>query len=146
MLRIKFKKLHPSAKVPTKATPGAAGFDLYAFLIEPCDVFPGEVVSISSGVCVEIPYGFEAQVRGRSGLLMKHGIYVPQTGTIDSDYRGEVRVPLSRTDEFGRGYTVSNGDRIAQLVIAPVPDVEFVEVEELSDTARGQDGFGSTGR
>jgi dUTP pyrophosphatase len=124
---------------------GAAGLDLASAASESITISPGERAAVPTGLALEIPPGFEGQVRPRSGLARKHGITLPNApGTIDSDYRGEVLVLLLNT---GRDpFVVSPGDRIAQLVIAPVVIATLEEVSDLSDTARGEGGFGHTGR
>jgi len=128
--------------LPAYATPGAAGMDVLA--AEDVMLAPGARQAVGSGFSVAIPEGYEIQVRPRSGLALKHGISVPNTpGTIDSDYRGEVKVILINlgTEDFH----ITRGDRIAQLVLAPVTLAAWEEVEELDETARGAGGFGSTG-
>jgi len=129
--------------LPAYGSEGAAGMDLAA--AEESVLLPGEWTSVGTGIRLEIPPGFEGQVRPRSGLALKHGVTVLNTpGTIDGDYRGEVRVILIN---HGRDpFTVSRGDRIAQLVIAPVTRFALEEVEELGKTPRGAGGFGSTGK
>lgn len=141
---IKFVKLRLHAVTPTRATDGSAGFDLYSATMSPVEILSGNRVSITTGLRLEIPLGYGGQVRSRSGLARHHGIVVLNSpGTIDSDYRGELRVILRNTD--ARHYTVQPGDRIAQLIIARVLRPRFVEVEELEDTERGHGGCGSTG-
>ena len=128
--------------LPAYATDGAAGMDVVA--AEAVTLKPGQRHAVATGLAVAIPDGYEIQVRPRSGLALKHGISVPNTpGTIDSDYRGELKVIMINhgTDDF----PIARGDRIAQLVLAPVTQAEWNEVEELDDTARGSGGFGSTG-
>ena len=143
---VRFLKLDPRAAVPAYQTLGAAGLDLAACLPEgsPVTIEPGAIVLIPTGLAVAIPHGFEGQVRARSGLSTKHGIGLPNApGTIDSDYRGELRVALIN---LGRqAFTVTHGMRIAQLVIAPIAHAVIEEVDALDDTARGSGGFGSTG-
>lgn len=131
--------------LPARMTEHSAGFDLSAAVAEPTVIGPGQIRLIPCGFCMALPPGYEAQVRPRSGLSSKHGITLVNTpGTIDSDYRGEVRAPLIN---LGREpFTVERGMRIAQMVIVPVPLVNLVEVDELDSTARGQGGFGHTGR
>ena len=141
-MKLKIKKLDPDLPTPRYATEGGVGLDLYAAVS--AEVWSGKVAVIPTGIAVEIPPGYEGQVRGRSGLG-KLGIGRPNgIGTIDSDYRGEIQVMLVRHREGG--YLVSRGDRIAQLVIAPVVRAEIEVVEELSGTERGEGGLGSTGR
>lgn len=135
--------------LPAYETPGAAGADIRANLMpddraQGVTLAPMQRMVVPTGLRVEIPPGFEAQIRPRSGLAMKHGITVPNTpGTIDSDYRGPLGVALINLSD--QPYTVQHGDRIAQMVVAPVVQVMFAVVEALSDTTRGTGGFGSTG-
>ena len=130
---------------PAYQTEHAAGLDVYAAVTEPLTIPPGRVVAVPTGVHLEIPPGYEAQVRPRSGLARKHGIGIPNgPGTIDSDYRGELQVLLIN---FGsEPYIVQRGDRVAQLVFASVARVSLTVAEELQDTARGDGGFGHSGR
>jgi dUTP pyrophosphatase len=138
----------PGMEVPRYATEGSAGFDLCARLDEPLTVAPGERVSIPTGLHVALPRGHEMQVRSRSGLASKHGIVmVNGLGTVDEDYRGEVRAVL--VNHGREPYTIQPGDRIAQAVVAPVTRVDMQPVaslDELGTTERGAGGFGSTGR
>ena len=136
--------------LPAYETAGAAGADIRANLApESRDaglvLQPMERAVVPTGIRVEIPLGFEMQIRPRSGLAVKHGISLPNTpGTIDSDYRGPLGVALIN---FGsEPYVIQHGDRIAQMIVAPVVQVQFEVVDSLSDTARGEGGFGSTGR
>lgn len=140
---IKFKRLHDSAVLPAYKTPGSAGADLHS--VEETVLSPGEVRAISVGFAVAIPEGLEMQLRPRSGLALNHGVTVLNSpGTVDSDYRGEVKVILAN---FGKAdFKVSPGDRIAQAVIAVVAQAVYEETEELDNTVRGSGGFGSTGR
>jgi dUTP pyrophosphatase len=137
-------KLLPGGKIPTKANEFASGFDLYANFgeLDCLSILPGEVIKIRTGVCLEIPVGLEAVLRPRSGLSSK-GVYVA-TGTIDCDYRGEISAVLANVSM--KPYKVTNGDRIAQIVFQIVPSVSLVEVSELSETERGDKGFGSSGK
>ncbi len=144
-INLKFKKLNDSVSIPCYQSEGASGMDLCAFLSEPVTLKPLERKLIPTGLKMELPQGYEAQVRPRSGMSIKHGItLVNCVGTIDEDYRGEICVPVINlsTKEF----TINNGDRIAQMVIAPVTKAQIEVVTELSDTKRGEGGFGSTGR
>lgn len=128
--------------LPRYATAGAAGMDVLA--AEDVTLAPGARHAVATGVSVAIPPGYEIQVRPRSGLALKHGISVPNTpGTIDSDYRGELKVIL--INHGGEPFEVRRGDRVAQLVLAPVTQAEWDEVAELDATERGAGGFGSTG-
>ncbi|MFZ4573052.1 MAG: dUTP diphosphatase [Phycisphaerales bacterium] len=146
-LRVDWKRLSSRAITPEYQTPGAAGMDLAACL--PTDtpavrLNPGAIVAIPTGWSLAVPVGFEAQVRPRSGLSTKHGVTIPNSpGTIDSDYRGELKVALINLGK--EPFEVTHGMRIAQLVFAPVTRVELREVAELGDTQRGSGGFGSTG-
>jgi dUTP pyrophosphatase len=128
--------------LPSYATEGAAGMDVVA--AESVTLAPGARHAVATGVALAIPPGFEIQVRPRSGLALKHGISVPNTpGTIDSDYRGELKVILiNHSDE---PFAIVRGDRVAQLVLAPVVQAAWQEVADLDETARGSGGFGSTG-
>lgn len=129
--------------LPAYATPGAAGMDVVS--AEDVDLAPGARHAVATGFRVAIPDGYEIQVRPRSGLAFKHGITVPNTpGTIDSDYRGELKVLL--INHGPDPFAVRRGERIAQLVLAPVTSAAFDEVEELCETERGHGGFGSTGQ
>jgi len=129
-------------ELPAYATDGAAGMDVLA--AEDVSLAPGARHAVATGLAVAIPDGFEIQVRPRSGLAIKHGISVPNTpGTIDSDYRGELKVIL--INHGTEAFAVKRGDRIAQLVLAPVTRASWLPVDELDETARGDGGFGSTG-
>ena len=131
--------------LPAYATPGSAGVDLAAAIDEPLTLEPGRIALVPTGIAVALPPGFEGQIRPRSGLATKHGIsLVNAPGTVDSDFRGEMRCSLIN---LGReSYTIHRGDRIAQMIIAPVHQAEFVEVDELSESERGSGGWGSTGK
>lgn len=130
--------------LPHYATGASAGMDLKANLAEPKTLNPGERTLIPTGIFMELPEGFEAQVRPRSGLALKHGITVLNApGTIDADYRGEVGVILINLGQAP--FTVENGERIAQMVIASYTQVQWQQAETLSETERGSGGFGSTG-
>lgn len=141
-MELKFKSL--SGSLPTYATDGASGMDLRAFIDEPVILEPMERRLIPTGLFVQIPEGYEGQVRARSGLAIKHGIgLVNSIGTIDSDYRGELKIPVIN---FGNeSFTINNGDRVAQLVIASYERVTPIIVSELDETDRGEGGFGHTG-
>jgi dUTP pyrophosphatase len=146
MIRVSIRRLSSSdgLPLPVYMTPGAAGMDLYAALSEDVVIDPRSIVLIPTGLEVAIPEGFEAQIRPRSGLAVKHGISLPNTpATIDSDYRGEIRVPLINLGI--EPFRVARGMRIAQLVVAPVVRVQWEEVEHLPATGRGANGFGHTG-
>ena len=141
---IKTKKIHENATLPTMGTEYAAGNDLYACLDEQRTIPAGRTAKIGTGICVEIPEGFFGGVFARSGLATKQGLRpVNCVGVIDSDYRGEIIVALHNDSSEDR--IIQNGDRIAQLIILPYLVSKFELSEELSDTVRGSDGFGSTG-
>ncbi len=142
---VEIKRLSNGGNLPMPAykTEGAAGMDIVA--AESLTLKPGRRQAVATGFAVAIPHGYEIQVRPRSGLALEHGITCLNTpGTIDSDYRGEIKIILANLgDEY---FEVKRGDRIAQLVVAPVTRAAFAEVDTLSDTQRGAGGFGSTGR
>jgi dUTP pyrophosphatase len=143
-VQLPITKLSDAAKLPTRAHEGDAGLDLYAN--EAAHLGPGERWSIGTGVAVEIPEGHAGQVMPRSGLAKKHGIgLVNSPGLIDAGYRGEIRVLLLNTDP-AETFTIAPGDRIAQLVITPIALPAPVEAEALAESARGEGGFGSSGR
>ena len=130
--------------LPAYQTQHAAGMDLHAAVREPITLGPGERALVPTGLRIALPPGYEAQVRPRSGLALKHGLTLPNSpGTIDADYRGEIRVILQNLGQ--ETYTVRRGDRIAQMVIAPVVTAQWELVDALDDTLRGEGGFGHTG-
>lgn len=138
-------KVVGAGELPSYGSEEAAGADLRAHLDEPLTLEPGQRVIVPTGIRIEIPAGYEGQVRPRSGLAAKFGVtLVNAPGTIDSDYRGEVGVILINLGT--EAYRIEPGERIAQLVIAPVTRVVFAREESLADTSRGEGGFGSTGR
>ena len=142
-MELRIKRLNPAAITPTRAKPGDSGLDLYACLPDgPVFIMGGDHSVVPTGVAVELPEGHEGQVRPRSGLAARNGI-AACLGTIDNGYRGEVGVNLFNMS-FG-SYRVNHGDRIAQLVVAPVALPEVLEVDELSETERGAGGFGHSG-
>lgn len=142
MIQVKFVRLDAEAKAPTRGSKRAAGWDLHSRVdttIPACST-----QRVHTGIAVEIPAGYEGQVRPRSGLATHSGVTVLNSpGTIDADFRGEIVVLLHNISQFL--FTVRRGDRIAQLVIAPVPEVEFIESDSLTATERGPGAFGSTG-
>ncbi|HMI52367.1 MAG TPA: dUTP diphosphatase [Candidatus Saccharimonadales bacterium] len=145
-LPVQIKKFagHDDLPLPEYATAGAAGMDLRAAVTASVILEPGKMVMVSCGFSIAVPEGFEAQVRPRSGLASKFGITLSNSpGTIDSDYRGEVKVPLINLGS--ESFEITRGLRIAQMVVAPVNRVRWQEVEELSETARSVGGFGHTG-
>lgn len=131
--------------LPQYETDHAAGMDVRAAVTEPVTLQPGERTLVPTGLRIALPAGFEAQIRPRSGLAIKHGLSLLNSpGTIDADYRGEIRIIIANLGQ--EPYTIERGDRIAQMIIAPVTRAEWDVVSELQDTARGEGGFGSTGR
>lgn len=143
---IRITRLPHGADLPLPAyeTAGAAGMDLRAAVDAPVTLAPGERAAVPTGIAIALPEGYEAQVRPRSGLARRHGISMVNTpGTVDSDYRGEIQVTLINLGQ--EPFSLGRGDRIAQMVVAPVTRVAWDEVEALDETARGAGGFGSTG-
>ncbi|NLJ81652.1 MAG: dUTP diphosphatase [Bacteroidales bacterium] len=131
--------------LPTYETIASAGMDIKAFLSEPITLKPFERALIPTGLFIELPIGYEAQIRPRSGLAIKSGVTVLNTpGTIDADYRGEVKIILINLSQ--ENFTVHNGDRIAQMIVAKHEQAKWEEVDTLSDTERGKGGFGHTGK
>ena len=145
-LVMKLKVVSTSGRMPEYATKGSAGFDITAYLPDGAYLLEaGERALIPTGYFIEVPEGYEAQIRARSGMAINYGIgLVNGIGTVDSDYRGEWRVPLINWSD--QDYLIEDGDRIAQVVINEVIQVDFEEVEEISDTERGAGGFGHTGK
>ncbi len=144
-MKIAVKKVLPGAKLPTYGSEFSAGADLYALLEEPCVIAPGETVLLHTGIAMEIPEGYGGFVYARSSLGVKKGLApANKVGVIDADYRGEIRVALH--NHGAEAQTVENGERVAQIVIAPFLKACFEEREELAETVRGEGGFGSTGR
>ena len=145
MIKVLVKKLNPKAELPKYKTEGSSGMDLMALIENPITIKPQNSALIPTGLSIAIPEDTEVQIRPRSGLAAKSNISVLNTpGTIDSDYRGEIKIIL-----FNHGkeeFTVNNNDRIAQMILMPVLKAEFEEVEELPKTIRGSEGFGSTGK
>ena len=144
MMKIRISRLAhgQGLPLPSYATHGAAGMDVVS--AEDLALLPGQRHAVATGFKVAIPEGYEIQVRPRSGLALKHGITVHNTpGTIDSDYRGELKVIM--INHGAEAFAIARGDRIAQLVLAPVTQAAWQEVQELDDTVRGEGGFGSTG-
>lgn len=144
-VKLKVKRLPHCRDLPRYATSGAAGLDLTAAIDGALCLAPGKRIGVPTGLVVEIPPGYEGQVRPRSGLAARAGVTLTNcVGTIDSDYRGELVVLMINLGE--EVYVFEPGERIAQLLITPVPRVEVVEVDEINETKRGEGGFGSTGR
>ena len=141
---VRFRKLHPKAEVPSYMSTGASGCDAIACLEESLEIAPGGRAAISTGLSIAIPAGYEIQVRPRSGLAWKKGLTVVNApGTIDSDYRGEVKILVVNLG--ADTVKIEPGDRIAQLVLQKVDLIDWQEVESLDETNRGTGGFGSTG-
>ena len=141
---VRFCRLRPAAVLPRYMTEGAAGMDLASAADGTMTIAPGQRLGVPTGWSMELPSGYEAQVRPRSGMALRHGVTVVNApGTIDSDYRGEIVVLLVNLGQ--EAYTIMPGDRVAQMVIAPFVQVAVQEVTELSQTVRGEGGFGHTG-
>ncbi len=145
MSEIRVKKLREGATLPTYGTPYAAGADLYACLEEEITIAPGETVFVPTGIAMEVPEHCAGLIYARSGLACKRGLApANKVGVVDSDYRGEIIVVLHNHGSVPQ--TIANGERIAQMVITPVLTPAYVEAEELTDTVRAAQGFGSTGK
>ena len=144
IVTVKFQRHAEDVVLPEYATSGAAGMDIAAHIDTAVTLAPFARAAIATGFSMQLPHGYEAQIRPRSGLALKHGVTVANApGTIDSDYRGEVAVILINLSQ--QDFTITPGMRIAQMVIAPVVTAEWNEVEDLDATDRGAGGFGSTG-
>lgn len=140
-----YVKREDDAKLPVYATEGAAGMDVHAFIEKEIEIKPMERVLVPTGLSIEIPFGYEVEVRPRSGLAIKHGITLLNTpGTIDSDYRGEVKIIMINLSK--ESYSIKPNERIGQFVLKKVYKIDFEEVRELSSTERGSGGFGHTGK
>ncbi|MCX7679607.1 MAG: dUTP diphosphatase [Spirochaetes bacterium] len=137
-------RLLPGAKIPEYKSDGSAGADLFAYTKEPIALAPGKTCLVPTGIFIELPPGFEAQIRPRSGLALEHGITLLNSpGTIDSDYRGEIKLIVTN---FGtKEFIIENGMRIAQMVISQIWHADFFSVNELSRSSRNEGGFGHTG-
>lgn len=136
---------HSDNPLPTYATVGSAGLDLRAYVSEPITLHPFERVAVPTGLFIALPDGYEAQLRPRSGLALKSGITLLNTpGTIDADYRGEIKVILTNLSQ--EPFVINSGDRICQMLIARYEQVEWTQVDTLDETERGAGGFGHTGR
>ena len=145
MVKVLVRKLDPSVKLPEYKTVGASGMDLMAFIDKPVSVEPKESSIISTGISVAFSNDYEIQIRPRSGLAAKNNISVLNTpGTIDSDYRGEIKVIIY--NHGNSNFVINNGDRIAQMILSPVVKIELEETNNLPETVRGKGGFGSTGK
>ena len=145
MVKVLVKKLNSKVKLPSYKTEGSSGMDLIAFVDKPIEIKPNNSALIPTGLSIAIPEDCEVQIRPRSGLAAKSNISVLNTpGTIDSDYRGELKVILF--NHGNKEFIVKNNERIAQMVLTPILKVDFEEVDSLPDTVRGAGGFGSTGK
>ena len=145
MVKVLVKKLDPKVQLPSYKTKGSSGMDLIAFIKDPIKIAPNTSTIIPTGISVSIPSDVEIQIRPRSGLAAKSSISVLNTpGTIDSDYRGELKIILFNHSK--KEFVVRNNDRMAQMVLMPVLKIDFEEVDDLPDTLRGSGGFGSTGK
>ena len=145
MVKVLIKKLDPSVKLPEYKTIGASGMDLIAFIREPLELKPQMSCIVPTGLAVAFPENYEIQVRPRSGLASKNNISILNTpGTIDSDYRGEIKVIMY--NHGNRNFVINNGDRIAQMILCPIVKMRLEEAIDLPKTIRGQSGFGSTGK
>ncbi len=145
MVKVLIKKLNPSVQLPSYKTNGASGMDLMAWLEKPINLEPGKSCLVPTGLSVAFPKEYEIQIRPRSGLAAKNNISVLNTpGTIDSDYRGEVKIILF--NHGNENFIINKNDRIAQMVLTPIIKMELDETSELPDSVRGEGGFGSTGK
>ena len=145
MVRVLIKKLSPSVNLPSYKTNGASGMDLMAFIEKPINLEPGKSCLVSTGLSVAFPEDYEIQIRPRSGLAAKSNISVLNTpGTIDSDYRGELKIILF--NHGSKKFIINNNDRVAQMVLTPIIKMELEETNELPESIRGKGGFGSTGK
>ena len=145
MIKILVKKLEPSVKLPSYKTSGASGMDLMAFIDKSIELKPGKSCLVPTGLSVAFPKEYEIQIRPRSGLAAKNNISVLNTpGTIDSDYRGEIKVILF--NHGNKNFKINNNDRIAQMILIPVIKMDLEETNELPESIRGEGGFGSTGK
>ena len=145
MVRVLIKRLSPSVQLPSYKTNGASGMDLMAFIEQPIKLEPGKSCLVPTGLSVAFPEKYEIQIRPRSGLAAKNNITVLNTpGTIDSDYRGELKIILF--NHGNENFLINNSDRIAQMILTPIIKMELQETDVLPDTVRGEGGFGSTGK
>ncbi|OOC34382.1 dUTP diphosphatase [Helicobacter pylori] len=141
-MKVKIQKIHPNALIPKYQTEGSSGFDLHA--VEEVTIKPHSVGLVKIGICLSLEVGYELQVRTRSGLALNHQVVVLNSpGTVDNDYRGEIKVILANLSD--KDFKVQVGDRIAQGVVQKTYKAEFIECERLDETSRGSGGFGSTG-
>ena len=145
MVKVLIKKLNPLVQLPSYKTDGASGMDLIAYLEKPINLEPGKSCLVSTGLSIAFPKEYEIQIRPRSGLAAKNNISVLNTpGTIDSDYRGEIKIILF--NHGSENFIINNKDRVAQMVLTPIVKMELEETKELPESIRGDGGFGSTGK
>ena len=145
MIKVIIKKLDSSVQLPTYKTDGASGMDLMAHIEKPINLEPGKSCLVPTGLSLAFPKEYEIQIRPRSGLAAKNNISVLNTpGTIDSDYRGEIKIILF--NHGSENFIINNNDRVAQMVLTPVMEMELEEANELPKSVRGEGGFGSTGK
>ena len=145
MVKVLIKKVNPSVQIPSYKTQGASGMDLMAFIEKPINLQPGKSCLVSTGISVAFPKEYEIQIRPRSGLAAKKNISVLNTpGTIDSDYRGELKIILF--NHSNENFVINNNDRVAQMVLTPIVKMELEETNKLPESVRGDRGFGSTGK
>ncbi len=144
-MKVLIKKLHPDVKIPSYKTKGASGMDLMAYLDKSINLEPGKSCLVPTGLSIAFPEKYEVQIRPRSGLAAKNNISVLNTpGTIDSDYRGEIKIILF--NHGNENFIINNNDRVAQMILMPVIKIELEETNELPKSIRGDGGFGSTGK
>ena len=145
MVKVLIKKLNPSVQLPSYKTSGASGMDLMAYIEKPINLKPGKACLVPTGLSVAFPEEYEIQIRPRSGLAAKNNISILNTpGTIDSDYRGEIKIILF--NHSNENFIIKNNDRVAQMVLTPIIKMELEETSELPKSIRGKGGFGSTGK
>jgi dUTP pyrophosphatase len=145
MVKVLIKKLSPSVQLPSYKTSGASGMDLMAYIEKPINLKPGKACLVPTGLSVAFPEEYEIQIRPRSGLAAKNNISILNTpGTIDSDYRGEIKIILF--NHSNENFIIKNNDRVAQMVLTPIMKMELEETNELPESIRGKGGFGSTGK
>jgi len=145
MVKVLIKKLDKSVELPTYKTIGASGMDLMAFVKKPIKLVPNSSCLVPTGLSIAFSKDYEVQIRPRSGLAVKHGVTVLNTpGTIDSDYRGEIKIILF--NHGSKEFVINNKDRVAQMILIPVLKMDLKEIDDLPDTLRGKSGFGSTGK
>ena len=145
MVKVLIKKLNPLVQLPSYKTDGASGMDLMAYIEKPINLKPGKACLVPTGLSVAFPEEYEIQIRPRSGLAAKNNISILNTpGTIDSDYRGEIKIILF--NHSNENFIIKNNDRVAQMVLTPIVKMELEEINELPNSNRGDGGFGSTGK